>query len=74
MEFLAGKLRQLRDERGYSLGELSRLLDRRCGLRASRTSLNQWENGRALPTIRSLMAVCELYRVEPGIFFSGLEN
>jgi transcriptional regulator with XRE-family HTH domain len=71
MKFAHRKIKGLRRERHYSLAMTCRLLETRCNLKVSRTSLNHWENGRAMPTIVSLMAVCELYEVEPGYFFEA---
>ncbi len=69
MKFAHRKIRSLRRERHHSLAMTCRLLYTRCNLRVSRTSLNHWENGRAMPAIASLMALCELYGVEPNYFF-----
>jgi len=61
----------LRKERHHSLTVACKLLALRCNLRVSRTALNQWENGHALPGIPDLIGLCELYGVDPGYFFEA---
>lgn len=69
MIFDTERIRQLRREKGYSLGQMARLLYVKTGLKVSRSSINLWENGKNLPSIKSLMALAEFYNKEIGIFF-----
>jgi len=71
MEFRPERLRELREEKGYSLGTLARLLKARFGLRISRSGLCQIEKGRYLPGFSLFIAFCRFYEVEPGYFFGA---
>lgn len=69
MEFRPERLRELREENGYSLGTLARLLRARFGVKLSRSGLCQIERGKYLPSFRLFIAFCQFYQVEPGYFF-----
>jgi transcriptional regulator with XRE-family HTH domain len=71
MEFRPERLRELRDGNGYSLGVLSRLLKARAGIKLTRSSLSQLENGRVLPRLGTLIGLCGFYGVEVNYFFSS---
>jgi len=69
MKFLPNRLRELRLMHKHSLTTACRMLEVRCGYRAGRTSFYNWEKGKTLPKINALLAICELYGVEPAHFF-----
>jgi transcriptional regulator with XRE-family HTH domain len=74
MKFSRDVLRRLRKDRAYSLGALSRLLSTRCGYSVSRSAICQWEQGKTKPKISSLLALADVFQVEPWIFFDNQAN
>ncbi len=69
MEFRYDRIRELREKHNYSLSVAVRLLKSRAGFRLSRGGFSMWETGRMLPSLPGLMALSELYGVDPGYFF-----
>ena len=65
---------RLRQGRAYSLGKLSRLLFKRCGHRASRSAISQWEHGQTCPRLASLMALAKVFQVDIALFFEDKSN
>jgi transcriptional regulator with XRE-family HTH domain len=70
MEFKPEKIRGLRQSKNHSLGTVVRLLSIRCNYKASRATVSYWERGKAQPPIKGLIAICQLYEVDPNYFFS----
>jgi transcriptional regulator with XRE-family HTH domain len=69
MVFDSNKLLQLRIERGLSLQQTVQSLHIKTGLRVSRNSVYMWEQGKNLPSIKSLIALAKFYGKEIGFFF-----
>jgi transcriptional regulator with XRE-family HTH domain len=74
MKFSGEVLLRLRQGRAYSLGKLSRLLFERCGHRASRSAISQWEHGQTCPKLASLLALAQVFEVGAGVFFEDEAN
>lgn len=74
MKFMPKKIRRLRLMHRHSLSTACRMLEVKCGYRTSRASFYSWENGKTLPGINALIALCNLYGVEPNYFFKDDEN
>jgi transcriptional regulator with XRE-family HTH domain len=69
MVFDSNKLLQLRTERGFSLQQTVQLLRVKTGLQVSRNCIHLWEQGKNLPSVKSLMALAKFYGKEIGFFF-----
>lgn len=74
MKFLPDQLKKLRESKGYSLGTTARLLGARCGCKVSRSAICHWEKGTFMPSVKSLMALAELYGVGMNAFFASREK
>jgi len=69
MKFRCDRIRELRKKHNHSLAMTCRLLESRCNFVARRSTLCGWEKGKATMSLKALMALCELYGVEPNYFF-----
>ena len=74
MKFRYQRIRELRLKHGHPLRLTSRLLGSRCRYQVSPGALCLWEKGKAMPSVKALMAYSELYGVEPGYFFDPSAN
>ena len=60
MTFNSKKVKLLRTERGFSLGELAKRMERDAGRSISRSAIQNWEAGRSLPSLSNLMALAQV--------------
>lgn len=60
-ETLAERLKQARKETGYSLEKVAEL----CNVQQYQT-VSKWENGKAMPSLEKLLALCNIYKCELG--------
>lgn len=67
MFMLAEKIRYLREAKGFTQAELSRVL----GL--TRSSINSWEMGLSIPSTPYIVALAKIFEVSTDYLF-GLEN
>lgn len=74
MKFSGEVLSRLRRDQSCSLGQLSGLLLKRCGLSVSRSAISQWEHGQTCPKLASLMAVAKVFGVDVAVFFDDQAN
>ena len=56
-------LKPLREQRGWSLGQLARLLDARFKIRVDRSTVYRWEVGERMPRLEEILALCCIYGV-----------
>ena len=54
---LSDKIRELREQAGYSQTQLAKKLD------VTRSSVNAWEMGLSTPTTQYVVAMCKLFHV-----------
>ena len=54
------KLKECRLKAGYTQKQVAEKLGLQCEDR-----LSHWENGQAMPSVRNLMKLCEVYKVLP---------
>lgn len=69
MQFNYKKLRKLREDRKYSLENLSMKLKERSNVKISRAGIALWETGETLPSVRHLMAIAVFYGTDINYFF-----
>jgi DNA-binding transcriptional regulator YiaG len=62
----AGRMKSLRDERGLKRDWVARQL----GIHYN--TLKNWELGKAHPGTKEILALSQIYHVEPDAFFRGL--
>ena len=63
---LAGRMKDLRDERGLKRDWVARQLG------VHYNTLKNWELGKAHPGTRELLALARIYHIEPEEFFKGI--
>ncbi len=63
---LAGRMKDLRDERGLKRDWVARQLG------VHYNTLKNWELGKAHPGTRELLALARIYHIEPEEFFQGI--
>ena len=68
LEGVGKKLRRLRLKCGLTQLEAARSLN------ITKQTISQWEQGGAQPRIQNLTALATLYGVDPGTFYTGLED
>jgi len=64
---IADTIKDLREKAGYSQAALAKKLN------ITRSSVNSWEMGVSIPTIRYVVELCQLFRVSSD-FLLGLSN
>ncbi len=75
MRFLREKLAELRKERGWSQGDLQRLLHERAGVWVTRTAIAMWENGSvSYPRAIYVAALARVFEVPMESFFETGQN
>lgn len=68
------RLRNIRNDRRYSLEMTARLLRMRQGHKVSRAAISHWERGVSGPSLDSLAALADLFNVPIDYFFTGCTN
>jgi len=71
--FQGAKLKELRENRGFSLADLVFELAKK-DFRISRQTLNKWENGESEPDASILKLLADFYGVPIDFFFDGEGN
>ncbi len=72
--FDRNKVRELRVNRGFSLGMTARLLGVRTGRQVTKSAISQWERGVCTPGLESVLALSELFEVPLDYFFEPKSN
>lgn len=72
MQFQREKLIGLRKERGWSQGDLQRVLHEQTGVWVTRTAIAMWENGAVTaPRGNYIAALAQVFSVPMEFFFSA---
>lgn len=62
-DYLAKKIRELRQTEGYSQERVGELLG------VAKNTVSRWETGTYRPSVDDLQAIATLFKVHPGVFF-----
>jgi transcriptional regulator with XRE-family HTH domain len=73
-QFARHKLRNIRNQKGFSLEMTARLMALQTKRKLTRAALSHWEQGRTQPSLASVCALAEVFDVEPDYFFAERPN